>query len=301
MPIALKCEQCGKALKVRDELAGKRVKCPQCQNVLRVPEATASAERWRLKTEEGDIYGPVDRAELDRWVSEGRITADCQVQQEEDAAWQSVTELYPQLATAAVESAPAAETPQSTSPPKLPATPQQSAPAQSAASSSSSALAEASPTAASTSKGKSGPVDFSALNAAEPQTAADSLDFAPTETGSTTPSGALDFSLGDTGRGGARSRGRVSPSKKSKSKISKGTSSTETGSEEVGPKSKIVTLLLAFFLGGLGVHRFYLGYHLMGALMLVTLGGCGVWALVDFVFILIGKVNRDAQGRLLKG
>jgi hypothetical protein len=38
MPISLKCHGCKSTLKVRDELAGKKVKCPRCQTVLVVPE-----------------------------------------------------------------------------------------------------------------------------------------------------------------------------------------------------------------------------------------------------------------------
>lgn len=52
-------------------------------------------------------------------------------------------------------------------------------------------------------------------------------------------------------------------------------------------KSWIVAVLLAFFLGGLGIHRFYLGYTTEGIIQLLTGGGCGVWALIDFIRILI--------------
>lgn len=56
------------------------------------------------------------------------------------------------------------------------------------------------------------------------------------------------------------------------------------------------TALLSFFLGSLGVDRFYLGYTGLGVLKLLTLGGCGVWSLIDFIMILTGKMT-DAQGR----
>lgn len=61
-------------------------------------------------------------------------------------------------------------------------------------------------------------------------------------------------------------------------------------------KKKFTTaLLLSFFLGGLGVDRFYLGYTGLGVAKLLTLGGCGIWALVDFIMIATGKM-KDANG-----
>ncbi len=64
-------------------------------------------------------------------------------------------------------------------------------------------------------------------------------------------------------------------------------------------KSKLVAGLLQIFLGGLGIGRFYLGYSTIGVLQLVTFGGCGVWALIDAIMILMGNVP-DAQGRTLR-
>lgn len=54
-----------------------------------------------------------------------------------------------------------------------------------------------------------------------------------------------------------------------------------------GDRSHIVAILLAFFLGVIGVHRFYLGYTWQGIVQLLTLGGFGIWALIDFIRIII--------------
>jgi len=59
-------------------------------------------------------------------------------------------------------------------------------------------------------------------------------------------------------------------------------------------KSQIVALLLCFFLGGLGMHRLYLGYKNWW-LMLITAGGCGIWALIDLIRIIMGDM-KPADG-----
>ncbi len=54
-------------------------------------------------------------------------------------------------------------------------------------------------------------------------------------------------------------------------------------------KNWIVALLLSFFLGPLGVDRFYLGCVGTGVLKLITFGGLGFWALIDFIRLAIGS------------
>ena len=64
------------------------------------------------------------------------------------------------------------------------------------------------------------------------------------------------------------------------------------------PKSFVTALLLSLFLGGLGVDRFYLGYTGLGIAKLLTFGGLGVWALIDFIMIAMRKVTA-ADGSAL--
>jgi TM2 domain-containing membrane protein YozV len=63
----------------------------------------------------------------------------------------------------------------------------------------------------------------------------------------------------------------------------------------VGQKDLTTAVLLSWFLGWLGVDRFYLGYVGLGILKLLTLGGCGIWAIVDLILIVLRKLP-DAQG-----
>lgn len=62
------------------------------------------------------------------------------------------------------------------------------------------------------------------------------------------------------------------------------------------PKKWMVTLLLCIFVGGLGAHRFYTGKTGTAILMLVTLGCCGIWTLVDLITIITGSF-KDAAGQ----
>ena len=90
------------------------------------------------------------------------------------------------------------------------------------------------------------------------------------------------------------------------------------GAAAISPKSRLAATLLAFFLGEFGAHRFYTGRIITAVemlilciagyaaaiggviwLALICLGAVNIWAFIDFIFAIIGKM-RDREGRLIK-
>jgi TM2 domain-containing membrane protein YozV len=65
---------------------------------------------------------------------------------------------------------------------------------------------------------------------------------------------------------------------------------------EVSQRSRLVALLFCLLLGVFGVHRFYVGKIGTGILMLLTLGGVGIWMLIDLILIAAGSF-RDKENR----
>ncbi len=70
-----------------------------------------------------------------------------------------------------------------------------------------------------------------------------------------------------------------------------------TGS--LSEKGFVPAILLCFFLGTLGVHRFYVGKVGTGLLQLFTIGGLGLWTLIDFIMLVSGNF-KDKAGLPIK-
>ena len=65
--------------------------------------------------------------------------------------------------------------------------------------------------------------------------------------------------------------------------------------EQTSDKDWTTLLILSIVVGGLGVDRFYAGHIGLGVLKLLTIGGCGIWALIDIIMVATGKFT-DADG-----
>ena len=131
MAIELLCQKCSAKLRVPDEHAGKKARCPSCGAVTDVPSAerlglgvgqksvfgteresakapglaasfdrasaTTAAERWYVKTPEGHTYGPVERGELDSWLAQGRLTGADRLLRDGQDVWQAAGTVFPAL------------------------------------------------------------------------------------------------------------------------------------------------------------------------------------------------------------
>ena len=96
-------------------------RCPVCSHITLVPAGgenstptaaemppapAASPATWYMRTPEGQEYGPATRADLDRWMGEGRIAGDCQLRDGEHGMWQSADQVFPELTPAPIVPTP---------------------------------------------------------------------------------------------------------------------------------------------------------------------------------------------------
>lgn len=74
-------------------------------------------------------------------------------------------------------------------------------------------------------------------------------------------------------------------------------SGTAGGQTSISLKDKGVLILLATLLGMFGADRFYRGQIGIGIVKLLTLGGCGIWALIDSIMYMVGSLPTDSDGK----
>lgn len=72
-------------------------------------------------------------------------------------------------------------------------------------------------------------------------------------------------------------------------------SKTKDANAPKGDKSQTIAFILCWLLGSFGIHRFYLGYTWQGIVQLLTVGGCGIWVLIDFVRIILGDLKPNGS------
>jgi TM2 domain-containing membrane protein YozV len=72
-----------------------------------------------------------------------------------------------------------------------------------------------------------------------------------------------------------------------------------TNKTKVSTKSRLVLVLLTWFFGVWGIHRFYLGKIGTGILMFLTLGGFGIWYLIDLIMAIAGEMT-DKEGKPIR-
>ena len=252
MPVPVTCSGCSTRFRVPDKAAGKRIKCPKCQNVISVPagdggaqeptvakakpaatpakqKATPSSDLWHVKMSNGETYGPVPKKELDEWVAENRVDEQDQLLQEGTEQWKWASELYPDLDEGNQEGSPS-----------------------------------------------DSPFDFAgggSSSTAGPDTVANA--------------GALSGP----------------PTAASLAATQQAQTEAALADNQQSDKKKMVAGLLGIFLGPFGVHRFYLGYTTIGNIQVVvslcTFCIGGWWGVIEGILILVGKIDKDSQGRTL--
>jgi predicted Zn finger-like uncharacterized protein len=100
----IRCPQCGAEYTVGGDLAGHRVKCAHCEERFEIESLLTGAEggepegrSWRFRMPGGQGFGPLSKYELDEYLFEGILTADCQILQEGDESWQWAGGVYPEV------------------------------------------------------------------------------------------------------------------------------------------------------------------------------------------------------------
>lgn len=98
--IRISCEPCGASYSVSAEYAGHKVRCTKCGHSFELPAdfgGGGEGRTWFFRMPGGQKFGPLSKPELDGYLHEGIITADCHVLHDGDNSWQRAGEVYPDV------------------------------------------------------------------------------------------------------------------------------------------------------------------------------------------------------------
>jgi len=115
MPIKFSCDRCSKSFTVADSAGGKTGRCSDCGHLNTLPKsnpksagtpAEPAAEMFEVTSGvTGDVFGPADRATLNQWVGEGRITPECKIKKVGSEKWTAASSIFASLKKADPEAA----------------------------------------------------------------------------------------------------------------------------------------------------------------------------------------------------
>ncbi len=96
MSIEITCNHCETTCEAPDDSAGMVLTCPACGADLQVPPSGIGS-RWYFRMPGGQQFGPVAKGELDNYLFEGVITADCHLLEEGSGRWLWAAEVYAEV------------------------------------------------------------------------------------------------------------------------------------------------------------------------------------------------------------
>lgn len=289
MPIEVFCDTCQKKLRVPDTAAGKRIKCPKCQGVIGVPAAEGAAAPVAKTPAPTPVATPTPTpAATPTAVAKTPATpaAKAVVKAKVPENWYVQTEDGEQYGPVSREDLDAWH-------------------AEGRVTADTQLLLEGSaqwqwatdiyPDLA----GGAAPVPAPAPGNDFPAVAA--IVKTPAATPSEAPAESTPV---ETTPAATASTTTATPTKTAAKRGAVAKKGGRKPPEVVGERSKMVAGLLGIFLGVWGVHNFYLGYTKKGVIqVLVSIFTCflgGVWGFVEGIMILLGSIDRDAEGKGLK-
>lgn len=291
MPIEVVCSSCNRRLRVPDKAAGKRIKCPQCQAVVSVPAVGPSESSKPARSKSSSSKSPSSKPA----ASNSNKSAPAPARPASSAPATSTPAPAPTGAAAPVDKWYLKTEDQSQYGP-VPKAELDSWVAEGRLTARCQVLREGDP-------------QWQWASDAYPQLAGQAAATEQADESETAASdNPFDFAAADTSPtaryGGRRRRSRGSGTHvaSTSAALSPGQIVADIGARGA-VKSKLTAGLLGLFLGGWGVHRFYLGYTGMGVLQIVvTLCTCvgAWWGIIEGIMILTGSFNRDAMGRPLR-